>query len=394
MYDRVHWMSGTRLRGGEDFPRQLKEELVTLPRPVLFVFDPVPVAAEEPLRAVYAQVPERMRWDRPARTPTVGEVRGAAREWSAAGAAAVVAVGGGSTLDFAKAAAHCMRYPDAWERDPSGGLVFPTAWEPPHVPVVAVPTTVGTGSELNGKAVVDYGGRRRLVFHWGMYPQAAIVHPDLFRAVPWDVLMGGALETLARLVVPAASERSPFAVADALAAAQAAAVLEAVGRLRADPGGPRARHDLAMTTATSVLTLHQLGRSPYSYWLWYLVTELNNHGFTKRQALGLLLPLWVRLVREGGLPGAEALAGLDARAAALGAPGLTEALTAWGDAAVGDAPAAGGPALPDADGLTAAVLGDWGEGLAEAGIGGQEVRRVFTGLDRAGSGGAGAAVRK
>lgn len=374
----VHWMAGTRIRSGKSFSTQLKEELLPLPRPILFVFDPVPLRTELVLQELRAQIPDELVVLRDAATPTVEEVNETADQWRHRGVASIVVVGGGSTIDFAKAVTHCMTYPSALSETSTTGLVFNTGWKPPHVPIIAIPTTTGTGSEINGKSVVDFNGKRRLVFHWGMYPQTAILDADLFRTVPHRVVMGGALETLARLVVPVVSASSPVKVSDELAIAQIRTLLEVTSHLACDPKDQQAKHDLAMVNATSVLTVHQLGRSQYSYWLWYLVNELNNHQLSKQQSLELLMPIWARLVQTGELPGKSNLEQLESRLSDLDNmvfPGLVERVQHWTDT----------PATFDAGGLDAAELtsatwSDWGVGLEQVNIDREHVTRVFTEL--------------
>ncbi|MEU3139509.1 iron-containing alcohol dehydrogenase [Nocardiopsis alba] len=377
----IHWMAGTRLRSGSDFLTQLKEELMPLPQPTLFVSDPTPVHSDAVLSDLHTQIPEKLCFFRKARTPSSEEVRNTAEEWLRRGIASVVVTGGGSTIDFAKAVAHCMAYPSTFDQEPSSGLVFNTSWSPPHLPMIAVPTTMGTGSEVNGKSVVDFAGKRRLVFHWGMYPQSAIIHAPFFRGMPEEVLVGGALETMARLVVPVVSSESPVRVADSLAVAQVRALTEVVNRLLTDPGDEQARFDLAMITVTSVLTLHQLGRSQFSYWLWYLVNELNNFDLTKQQSLATLMPVWLELVRDGEIPGREGLSRMEAElsptehSAKTSPSGLTGTLLGM-TSRLTPPPSTG----LNARTLTDSTWRDWGQGLRQVNIGEHHVERVFSEL--------------
>ena len=82
--------------------------------------------------------------------PTVALVERAAAALAAAGCDAVVAIGGGSAMDTAKAARLVTGQGGPYMRFAGGGV----AYEPARIPLVCVPTTAGTGSEVSGGAVI------------------------------------------------------------------------------------------------------------------------------------------------------------------------------------------------------------------------------------------------
>jgi alcohol dehydrogenase len=82
--------------------------------------------------------------------PTVELVERAAAALAAAGCDAVVAIGGGSAMDTAKAARLVAEQGGPYLRFAAGGV----AYEPPGIPLICVPTTAGTGSEVSGGAVI------------------------------------------------------------------------------------------------------------------------------------------------------------------------------------------------------------------------------------------------
>jgi alcohol dehydrogenase class IV len=90
------------------------------------------------------------RFEKDAGEPTVGLVEEAAAALAAAGADAVVAIGGGSAMDTAKAARLV-----AGQGEPYLRFVHrEVGYEPPSIPLVCIPTTAGTGSEVSGGAVI------------------------------------------------------------------------------------------------------------------------------------------------------------------------------------------------------------------------------------------------
>lgn len=109
--------------------------------------------------------------------PSPDDADAAARHCRESGASVVVAIGGGSALDLAKAAAILAAH-DGSSRDYMGGGV---AFENAGLPFIAVPTTSGSSSEVtSGSALWDWDAKN----HFGlsspaMFPEVAIVDPKL-----------------------------------------------------------------------------------------------------------------------------------------------------------------------------------------------------------------------
>lgn len=99
---------------------------------------------------------------------------------------AIVAVGGGSSIDTAKAANLLATNPGTlmdYVNAPIGGGLAPTV---PLKPLVAVPTTTGTGSESTTICVLDVLDRhvKTGISHASLRPTVAIVDPDLTMTQP------------------------------------------------------------------------------------------------------------------------------------------------------------------------------------------------------------------
>lgn len=141
--------------------------------------------------------------------PTIAEVdRGAAR-LREFGRAVVVAVGGGSALDAAKGIALLAANPDATATDPPveplGGF-----------PLVAVPTTAGTGAETNGFGVIEDTRRRCKVYigHSSVRPRIAVLDPELTVGLPPAITAASGFDALVHGVESLASRGSnPFSQA-------------------------------------------------------------------------------------------------------------------------------------------------------------------------------------
>ena len=100
---------------------------------------------------------------------------------AAAGSAALVAAGGGSPIDAAKGIGLAAVNP---QRDRSLG--YRNSFARPALPIVALPTTAGTGAETNAVGVVtDTATRRKFyVGHASSLPAAAILDPELTLGLP------------------------------------------------------------------------------------------------------------------------------------------------------------------------------------------------------------------
>ncbi|GAA4524913.1 iron-containing alcohol dehydrogenase family protein [Amycolatopsis samaneae] len=123
---------------------------------------------------------------------TVELDRGAAR-LRGFGNAVVVALGGGSALDAAKGISVLAGNPDAVAADAD------TLWSAADgLPIVAVPTTAGTGAETNGFGVVEDLHVRRKVYigHSSVLPRIAVLDPELTLGLPAPVTASTGLDAL------------------------------------------------------------------------------------------------------------------------------------------------------------------------------------------------------
>ena len=113
--------------------------------------------------------------------PSVETVDKATAQFKESGADFIVAYGGGSPMDVAKAVGVLAKY---------GGSV--TEYEGAHkvpgdiVPLIAIPTTAGTGSEVTAFSVItDHSRQYKLtVFSYKLLPAYAILDADLIITVP------------------------------------------------------------------------------------------------------------------------------------------------------------------------------------------------------------------
>ena len=116
--------------------------------------------------------------------PTEAAVRAAAALYQAQGCDGLVAVGGGSAIDCAKGVAIAVAHegPLTHYATIEGGSPRITERA---APLIAVPTTSGTGSEVARGAIIIVDDHRKLGFHsWHLVPKAAICDPGLTLGLP------------------------------------------------------------------------------------------------------------------------------------------------------------------------------------------------------------------
>jgi alcohol dehydrogenase class IV len=116
--------------------------------------------------------------------PTEASVRSAHEVWVQSKSDGLIAVGGGSSIDLAKGLAIMATHPGPLKTYATieGGSPKITAQA---APLIAVPTTAGTGSEVARGAIVIVDDGRKLGFHsWNLMPKAAICDPELTLGLP------------------------------------------------------------------------------------------------------------------------------------------------------------------------------------------------------------------
>ncbi|CAN5801631.1 iron-containing alcohol dehydrogenase [soil metagenome] len=136
-------------------------------------------------------------YDRTPSNPTEAAVREAAAMFTEHGCDGLIAVGGGSSLDCAKGVAIAATHPGplvtyATIEGGSGKITEAVA------PLIAVPTTAGTGSEVARGAIVITDDHRKLGFHsWHLLPRSAICDPELTLGLPAGLTAATGMDAIA-----------------------------------------------------------------------------------------------------------------------------------------------------------------------------------------------------
>ena len=252
----------------------------------------------------------------------------------------VVAVGGGSAIDAAKAVAAGVATVTSAGSAAAGGAAART-FDITHylegvgtvgpsgdtLPVIAFPTTAGTGTEATMNAVISRvgpGGFKKSLRHPGFVPRMAVIDTDLHENCPVEVTRASGLDAITQLLEPYLSTKAN-PVTDALAILGLSRAGKAFPRLLAGDDEPELRSEMALAAYLSGVCLSNAGLGVI-------------HGFASPLGAlrdiphgvvcGMLLAPVLRRTLDGTYiaPRGDAGERLDDISRALGAGGSAEAL--------------------------------------------------------------------
>lgn len=138
--------------------------------------------------------------------PTEAAVDAAVRQYCESDCDGIVAFGGGSPIDLAKAVALKATHPGELVRYAAQGGTEPITAA--VAPVVAIPTTSGTGSEVGRATVIAMNdGRKRAVVSSYLLPRLALCDPLLTVGLPPALTAGTGMDAVAHCVETLLSPR-------------------------------------------------------------------------------------------------------------------------------------------------------------------------------------------
>lgn len=146
---------------------------------------------------VLSQLPEMQVFDRVEQNPKHATIDEAGGWVCNIKPSVIIGLGGGSALDAAKAIALLGTNSGKIE-DYEGREKYTV----PPLPVIAIPTTCGTGSEVTWVSVVTHTERRFKMSIKGpaMFPEVALIDPDLLVTLPQDLIGSTGMDALTHAV--------------------------------------------------------------------------------------------------------------------------------------------------------------------------------------------------
>lgn len=199
-------MATSAIRFGVGVTREVGAELADLSKHHVLVFTDPNLRALLPVVTVLESLEEhKIRFsvfDRVRVEPTDQSFREAASAAQADNFDAFVAVGGGSTIDTAKAANLYSCYPADFLDyvNPPIGRGQPVPG--PLKPLIAIPTTAGTGSETTGVAIFDFVQMHAKtgIAHRRLKPTLGLLDPENTRTLPAAVAASAGLDVLSHAI--------------------------------------------------------------------------------------------------------------------------------------------------------------------------------------------------
>ena len=204
MLGNFSYCNPTRLYFGKDAMKGLEEELPKYGKNVLLVYGGGSIKKN----GIYAQVKAAL--EKCGKTvfedagvmpnPTVEKLYEGVERARAAKADLILAVGGGSVCDYAKAVSvsvHCVE--DPWEK-------YYIRFEEPTceiVPVACVLTMVGTGSEMNGGSVITNHAQKLKIGHvFGteVFPKFSVLNPEFTFTLPEYQMIAGFYDIMSHIL--------------------------------------------------------------------------------------------------------------------------------------------------------------------------------------------------
>ena len=215
----------------------------------------------------------------------------------------ILAVGGGSTIDYAKGVAVAAGYDgDAWQHfwvdqaDPAPDAKV--------IPVGAVLTMAGTGSEMNGGSVITHPGQKLKigkVFGEEAFPKFAILNPRYTFSVPQWHMVAGIYDVMSHIMEQYFSGEDDN-TSDYLAEGLMRSLIAASRRAVRNPEDYEARSNIMWTSTWALNTLIGMGKD--QDWMVHMIGQAigaytdATHGMT----LSGVSVAYYKFIMEAGLP--------------------------------------------------------------------------------------------
>ena len=211
----------------------------------------------------------------------------------------ILAVGGGSSMDAAKAVALELSTSDcAWNYTVfhDEKKVVPEL----SVPLMLVPTLNATGSELNGNAVLtnDALCQKLPLSDPRLAPDIALIDPSLPGTLPWNQTANTLVDATSHILEPYFSSSKTVAVSDGITEGILKSIVECGSVLRQTPDDPGALSSLAWAGSLACCNLPGFGMdgSRYCHHVEHVLSAYTDiaHGL----GLAIILPRWLRWFRD------------------------------------------------------------------------------------------------
>ncbi|MEC7761835.1 MAG: iron-containing alcohol dehydrogenase [Pseudomonadota bacterium] len=189
--------------------------------------------------------------------PLVSDVEKALAIYREAGCDGIVALGGGSSIDCAKSVALTSTHEGAL-RDYAATRPQPLPIGPDVAPLIAIPTTAGTGSEVGrGIGLSEHEGAPKMVIYGeALIPKVTICDPLLTVTMPAAVTAASGVDALSHCIEGYLST-TDHPVADALALSAIERIVVALPKAVANGSDLEARGQMLLSAAMGGMAMHK-----------------------------------------------------------------------------------------------------------------------------------------
>jgi len=225
--------------------------------------------------------------------PVLSHVREGMKKALEAGCDIVVAAGGGSVIDEAKAIAAGLRYGgDTWD------LFCGKAGVKDALPLFAALTLPATGSEMNSGCVVTNEATKQKFSAQGpaLFPRASALDPETTMTLPREQTAYGAVDSLAHIIEGYFTAKDPDAeVTDELVHALARAIISSTRRILKDPSDYNARASMMWSATLALNGLPTCGYGGTTFINHAIEHSLSAlYDIAHGAGLAIVMPAWFR----------------------------------------------------------------------------------------------------
>ena len=204
---------------------------------------------------------------------------------------AILAVGGGSVLDEAKAiAVGTVSNEDIWQ--------FYLGQEVERaLPIFTILTLAATGSEMNGNSVITNAETHQKynISSPHVYPKVSILNPELTHSVPLDYTAYGAVDAIAHVCEGYFTKQPGTHLQDRLVEGLIKTVIETTDLIMAEPAHAKARASFMWTATLALNGLTPAGIGAYNFPNHMIEHALSGiYNIPHGAGLSIVMPAWMK----------------------------------------------------------------------------------------------------
>jgi alcohol dehydrogenase class IV len=128
--------------------------------------------------------------------PKLDDALSGVKEFNADNYDAILAVGGGSVIDMAK----LIKAFSSLNENPGEKIISNHPWQIKHIPLIAIPTTYGSGSEATEFAVIYIDNKKYSISHPALRPDNVFLIPELTYNIPHNIAASCAFDAFSQAI--------------------------------------------------------------------------------------------------------------------------------------------------------------------------------------------------